>query len=365
MDRPLVSIVIVNFNGKRFLKECLSAVFGSKYPNFEVILVDNASTDGSVDLVLCLFAKNVRLKIVKNVKNLGFGSANNIGISQAKGDYIVFLNNDTSVKPDWLTSLVDAVENDLTIGLASSLVLNVDGRTVQTAGILKCDYMLPGYLIEMGKDGSKIELPKVFEISVAIGASMIARRKFLNQIGAFDPKYFHYYDDDFLSFKTWIAGKRVVTVSESKVRHYSGGTSGSVSNNFFRYRHSFIGSTSLIIDVYLNLLDLTKGLFIFFVNRVIYDSLFNRKIISFWGSMAGALWVIRNLKYVWRNRLKYWRKAVIDERTLRSKLIRIKLPTSVYLVPRLFSLFFNNETEKYRKNLSLQAKSARMPLDIP
>jgi GT2 family glycosyltransferase len=351
MERPLVSIIIVNFNGKRFLKECLSTVLGSKYPNFEVVFVDNASTDKSIDFVSSVFAKNQCLKIIRNHENLGFGPANNVGFKQAKGDYIVFLNNDTSVEPEWLAILVDAMESDETIGLASSLFLNMDGQTVQTAGTLKCDYMMPGYWIDMNKDLLNAAFPKVFEISSAMGAAMIAKRKFLKQIGVFDPKYFYYYDDDYLSFRTWIAGKRVVTVSGSRIRHFLGGTSG--SNDLLKYRHAFIGSASLIFDIYWNLFDLTKGLFIFFVNRVFYESLLMRKIERFRGSMSGAFWLLKNLRYVWRNRLKYWSKTVIDERTLRYRMIKINIPSSVYLIPRLRSLYFKNETDKYLKNLFL------------
>jgi GT2 family glycosyltransferase len=349
MERPLVSIIIVNFNGKRFLKDCLSAVLETEYPNFEIIFVDNASTDKSPDFVTSEFASNKCLKIIRNCKNLGFGPANNIGFNEAKGDYIVFLNNDTSVEPEWLETLVDAVENDATIGLASSLFLNKDGQTIQTAGTLKCDYMLPGYWIKMNKEYLKEKLPKVFEISSAMGAAMIAKRKFLNQIGLFDPKYFYYYDDDYLSFRTWISGKRVVTVSGSKVRHFLGGTSG--KNDFFKYRHGFIGSTSLIFDIYLNLLDLSKGLFIFFVHRVFYESILNRKMTRFRGSMSGAFWILKNLKYIWRNRLKYWSTAAIDQKALRSRMIKINIPSTVYLIPRLYSLYLKSEIDEYQKKL--------------
>ena len=189
-EKPLVSIIIVNFNGKRFLKECISSVLGSTYPNFEVIFVDNASTDKSLDFVNSVFATNKCLKIIRNHKNLGFGPANNVGLEQAKGDYVVFLNNDTSVEPEWLTILVDAMESDGTIGLASSLFLNMDGQTVQMAGILKSDYMMPGYWIQMNKDYFKVKFPKVFEISSAMGAAMIVKRKFLKQIGGIRSKVF-------------------------------------------------------------------------------------------------------------------------------------------------------------------------------
>ena len=352
MESPLVSIIIVNYNGKRFLKECLSTVLGSKYPNFEVIFVDNASTDKSLDFVSSVFSKNRCLKIIRNHKNLGFGPANNVGFKQAKGDYIVFLNNDTSVEPGWLAILVEAMESDGTIGLASPVVLNFDGMTIQSAGILKCDYITPSIWFGMNKDYFKETFPKVFDISSVIGAAMITKRLFLEQIGMFDPKYFYYYDDDYLSFRTWIAGKRVVTVSESKVRHFLGGTSG--NNDLFKYRHGFIDNVSLIFDIYLNLFDLSKVLFIFFVNRVFYESLLTRKITRFRGSISGALWVLKNLKYVWRNRLKYWSKAAIDQRTLRHRMIKINIPSSVYLIPQLRSLYFTIETDEYRKNLFVQ-----------
>ena len=351
-ERPLVSIIIVNFNGKRFLKDCISSVLGSTYPNFEVILVDNASTDKSLDFVNSVFAKNKYLRIIRNRKNLGFGPANNVGLEQAKGDYVVFLNNDTSVEPDWLTILVDVMESDGTIGLASSLFLNMDGKTVQTAGILKSDYLMPGYWIQMNKDYFNVKFPKVFEISSAMGAAMIAKRKFLKHIGGFDPKYFYYYDDDYLSFRTWLAGKRVVTVSGSKVRHFLGGTSG--QNDFFKFRHAFIGSASLIFDIYRNLFDLTKGMFVFFTYKFFLNSLLQRKIVRFLGSMSGAFWVLKHLNYVWRNRLLYWNEAVIDESMLRSKMIKINIPLSIYLIPRLFNSYFDCETDKYQKNLFLQ-----------
>jgi GT2 family glycosyltransferase len=363
MEKPLVSIIIVNFNGQRFLNECLSTVLGTKYPNFEVIFVDNASTDKSLEFVNKVFTENKCLKIIRNSENLGFGPANNIGFKQAKGKYIVFLNNDTSVESKWLATLVDALEKDETIGLASSMVLNMDGQTIQAAGIMKCDVWMragSGYWIGQGKNRFKETYPKVFEISSTLGAAMIARREFLSQIGLFDPKYFYYYDDDYLSFRTWLAGKRVVTVSDSKIRHFQGGTNVISSNQFFEFFHGVIGSASLVFDIYYNLLDLTKGLLIFSVRTYVYELISeiveHRRIAGLWGSISGALWILSNFKYIWRNRLKYWSNAAIDERALRSKMIKINIHSSLYLVPRLWRLYFNNETSRYRKSLILLSR---------
>lgn len=354
-EKPLVSIIIVNYNGERFLNECLSSVFRTKYPKFEVVFVDNASTDRSLDLVNKGFATNKNFNIVRNSKNLGFGPANNVGFRHTRGDYIVFLNNDTSVDPEWLEILVDAMEKDRTIGLAQSLILNMDNRTVQTAGWLISDYCVFLYPVGLGREGYGDVFPDVFEISTAMGTAMIAEREFLQEVGLFDPRYFWYYDDDYLSFRTWLAGKRVVTVSGSKVCHVGGGTSRRAHNVATRRRHTTIGAVSLILDFYRNLSYMTKGLFISTVHelyRSFREIIEQRRAFEFWGNLSAISWILRNFRYVWGNRLKYWSKARIDERTLISRIVRIRIPTSIYLVPKLLTLYFRNETEKYEKSLS-------------
>lgn len=353
-EKPLVSIIIVNYNGERFLNECLSSVFRTQYPNFEVVLIDNASTDNSVDFVNRVFAADKRLNIVTNSQNLGFGPANNVGFKHTRGNYIVFLNNDTSVEPEWLVTLVDAMEKDRTIGLAQSLILNMDGQTVQTAGMLFSDYLVRLYSVGLADEGYGDMFPDVFEVSFAMGASMIARRAFLKEIGLFDPKYARHYDDEYLSFRAWLAGKRVVTVSGSKVRHFGEGTSKRAHNVAFEHRHFTIAIISLVFDAYWNLLDLTKALSIFAVHYI-YNSLWEiinqRKAMGFWGNISAVRWILENFKYIWGNRLEYWSRARIDEKALISRMIRIRIPTSIYLVPKLLTLYFKSETEKYRKSL--------------
>lgn len=352
MGKPLVSIIILNYNGKRFLNECLSTVFGTIYPEFEVILVDNASTDKSLDFVSKVFADKKCLKIIRNRKNLGFGPANNVGVKHAKGDYIVFLNNDTSVEPEWLATLVDAFENDSTIGLAQSLILSMDGKTVQSAGYLIGDYWIFQFAVGGNYKWSKDMLPDVFDISFASGAAMAVKRKFLQEIGLFDPKYFWYYDDTYLSFRTWLANKRVVTVSGSKIRHLGEGTSKREINNALDH-YWIITRISLIFDVYWNLLDLLEGLFIYSLGRISYslkEIIKQRNLAYFRTNLSGARWIMENFRYIWENRLKYWSKAVIDEKALRSRMIKIKIPNSAYFAPKLGDLYFKIETDKYITN---------------
>ena len=150
-EKPFVSIIIVNYNGKRFLKDCFSSLLDCTYfPNFEIIFVDNASSDESINLAKS-FAEKGNITIIENAENLGFGPANNVGFEKAIGEYVVFLNNDTIVEPEWLDVLISAIEKDETVGLASPIVLNLDGRTIQSAGILKCGFFAPSIWFRIGR----------------------------------------------------------------------------------------------------------------------------------------------------------------------------------------------------------------------
>ena len=125
---PFVSVLILNYNGEAYLNNCLDSVLKSNYPNFEVVLTDNASTDKSIQIAQQTFSADPRLRIVINQKNLMFSGGNNAGYLHCRGEYVAFLNNDTVVEPDWLVALVNTMQNDSTIGLAQSLILMIDGK---------------------------------------------------------------------------------------------------------------------------------------------------------------------------------------------------------------------------------------------
>jgi len=350
-DRPLVSIIILNYNGERYLDRCLSSVLKTEHPRFEVVLVDNASTDKSLENAQHKFGKDERLRIIRSITNLGFGPANNVGFENAKGTYIAFLNNDTVVDPCWLTVLVDAMEQDKTIGLAQSMILNADERSVQTAGWLIGDYFVYYYsIVEPGNAGAH-GFPDVFEVSYASGAAMIIRREIVDQVGLFDPKYFWFYDDNYLSFKVWLVGKRVVTVSDSRVCHVGGGTAGFDSVPIRHY--GTISSISLIFDVYWNYVDLAKALFVFGFNLTINamkETIERRRATRVRGNTSAVFWALSNLKHIWESRLRCLSMARVSQKVLLSKFIRIRVPGSVYLVPppvKLLPKYLLNETRKY------------------
>ncbi len=132
MDKPLVSVIILNYNGIDVVNRCLRSVLLTNYPCFEVILVDNASTDGSLQYIIDKFGRNERLKIVRSSVNRGFAGGNNLGLNYASGSYITLLNNDTEVQSDWLTEAIAVAEHDKRVGVVQSKLFfwyNLDNRS--------------------------------------------------------------------------------------------------------------------------------------------------------------------------------------------------------------------------------------------
>ena len=350
-SQPFVSIIILNYNGERYLDNCLASVLKNDYKNFEVVLVDNASTDLSVKNAMQAFGSDARIKLVLSEKNLGFSGGNNLGFAHSKGDYLVFLNNDTVVDSQWLTQLVNALQMDESIGLAQSTILMIDGKKIQTAGWLYSDYLVQKYGLAENKTSS-LRLQPIFEVSVASGASMITRRALINQIGLFDSTIPFFYDDTLLSFKVWLANKRVVTVSDSKIRHIQGATS---AWNLQRTTYNLLkAKLCLMFDIYYKIGDLVKGLSVNIFSIAINSLFFLRKknLAVIFANIQALTWSLTHFRYLWRNRLSHWAKTKISPEELQEKFVRIKLPLPLYLVPSKLSIScYAFETGKYEHTL--------------
>lgn len=199
---PLVSIVIVNFNGKRYLKSCFDSLYQGTYKNIEIIFVDNGSTDGSVEFVKENY-KNIR--IVKNKKNLGLSTASNKGAKVARGKYLFFYNNDTIANKNLIANLIKAMEEDPTIGICGSSTYTYDGRHLINAGV-PCDIF--GYPYGRGEP-------------FYVDAGIFIKRNVFYKIGAFDEKMFLYGEDRDICWRSWLYGYKVVVVKDAIFYHDS------------------------------------------------------------------------------------------------------------------------------------------------
>ncbi len=143
---PLVSIVIPNWNGKKYLKDFISSLETQSYANMEIRVVDNASEDDSIEYLQTNFSE---VKIIKHNDNLGFGAANNTAIKAAQGKYLMMLNNDTKLEPNCIEELIKAIEKDETYGAcASKILLEFEDNILDVAGIAVC---LDGLAIGRGR----------------------------------------------------------------------------------------------------------------------------------------------------------------------------------------------------------------------
>lgn len=234
----LVSIIIVNWNGRRFLRDCFTSIDKQFYKNIEVIFVDNASKDDSVAFIKKNFPKT---KIIINKKNLGFAEANNIGYRKAKGEYILFLNNDTRVTKNFLRELVKLLEADKnTAGAQSKILLMDDPHRLDSVGAFLTK---TGFLYHYGiakKDSPKYN--EQIELYSAKGACMIFKREVLEKIKVdgeiFDSRYFAYFEETDMCHRVWLAGYKIVFAPKSVIYHKMGGTSTNLNNSFVQY-HSF------------------------------------------------------------------------------------------------------------------------------
>ncbi len=220
---PLASIIILNWNGKRYLKECLISLKKQTYKNFEVILVDNGSTDGSIDYIKDKFGNFV--KLIKNKANLGFAEGNNIGIKNSSGKYILLLNNDTKGDPLWAEELIKVAESDDKIGMCASKILSLDNpKIIDNVGHLI-------YKDGLSRGRGRLEYDQgqydnTEEVFLPSGCAGLYRKKMLNEIGEFDKDFFAYSDDTDIGIRGRLAGWKCMYVPRAAVYHkYSGSTS--------------------------------------------------------------------------------------------------------------------------------------------
>jgi len=225
--KPLVSIIIPHFNGRDILRNCLEALEKTRYQNNEVIIVNNASTDGSVDDIHRSFP---RARLVNNEKNLGYAGGCNSGLANASGKYILFLNNDTVFEPEWLSRLVEACEKDEKVAACQPKILSQANRKMfDYAGAAGGLIDVLGYPFARGRLFFTLEKDeKQYEadgnIFWASGTATLIRKSVLDEVGAFDEDFFAHMEEIDLNWRMHLAGYRVVAVPKAIVYHNAGST---------------------------------------------------------------------------------------------------------------------------------------------
>ena len=203
MPKELVSIVIPNWNGKIYLKDCLEAVRAQTYRNFEVLLIDNASSDSTPEFIREYFPE---VQIISLFQNRGFSGAANEGIQRANGEFIALLNNDAKPDPQWLEELVKAIQTSPDVGFcASKILIAPQGARIDAAG----DSYIPfGVAFKRGHALPNNRYSRQELVFGACAAAALYRRSIFSDIGLFDEDFFCTYEDIDLSFRAQLSGYR-------------------------------------------------------------------------------------------------------------------------------------------------------------
>jgi len=226
-----VSVIIVNWNGKQHLEECLDSLSKQTFKAFETILVDNGSVDGSTEFVETNFPG---VKIVRLDKNEGFCRGNNIGLQHARGNFIALLNNDTLVDMNWLEELFKAMTKHYHVGICASCIVNYYSRDVLDTAGDGFDLCGVGYKIGEGMPVTKFQKER-YVFGACAGAALY-RRSMIDEIGFFDERFFALGEDLDLSFRARLAGYKCLYVPGAIVYHKVNRTVG--RNSDFLLYHS-------------------------------------------------------------------------------------------------------------------------------
>jgi GT2 family glycosyltransferase len=311
-DYPSVSVVVVNFNGGELLRQCLFTLLGTDYPDFEVVVVDNASTDGSLEEAERCFVTDSRVRLIRNNENLGHAKGCNIGAKMTEGRYVVFLDSDTEFRSgDWLLELICVMEDDECVGLAQAkLVLAEDEKSL--------DYVCVG-VDALGTWAATYglqeeQLRKNFEVLAASSGCCIVRREVFDEAGGFDSDYFIYDDDTDLSLRVRLLGYRVLLVPSAVVVHRGGVLRGLNSGTLY---HSSKNRVRTALKTYeLKNVWWRFSVLSFFTIVVSASFVVMGKIDEAKATFMGLLSSLRDFRGIWRKRLWLQSKRRIKDSEL-------------------------------------------------
>lgn len=226
-NHPRASVIIVNWNGKDYLPACLDSLGKQDYDDFETIVVDNGSHDGSADLVRNSYPW---VRLVQLNENTGFATGNNTGLAAANAEaYIVTLNNDTRVEASWLSELISAVEQDPGVGMVASRICTWDDPDrIDSLGVAICPDGMSRGSRRMARF-SDLSLAKTEEILLPSACAALYRLKMIDEIGFFDDDFFAYCEDTDLGLRGRLAGWRALLARDAVVYHRYSRSGGAFS----------------------------------------------------------------------------------------------------------------------------------------
>lgn len=223
-----VTVAIPNWNGERFLRPCLDSLAAQTYGQVDVVVVDNGSRDGSLDL---LTREYPAVRVVEWPENRGVAAAFNEGVRQCRGELLALLNNDMELHPGWLAAICGALDTDATAGAAASKILFIDRHTINSAGDYYGRDGIPGNRGVHQRDTGQYDVADY--VFGASGGAAVYRRHLFDQLGLFDEHLVSYCEDVDWSFRMQLAGYRCRYAPSAVAYHWGSATGGGELASYF------------------------------------------------------------------------------------------------------------------------------------
>jgi len=331
-----VSILIVNWNGKVHLETCLLSLSKITYKNTEVVVVDQGSSDGSVEF---LKEKYKKVKVVKLKENVGFAQGNNIGLSQTKGEYVLLLNNDTKVEPNFLEPLVQAMQKKA-VAVVQPKICFWNKKEIQSAGSFMTT---TGFLYHRGYGANIKKYNTKDEIFSANGACMLIKKKVAENLGLFDQEYFAYFEETDFCWRVWVSGYKVIYEPRSVIYHKGGETSKTFANSYVQYLSFRNRLNAILKNISFGCLLIIFPIHICLMVINVIAFLFKGKFTHAYGVIKALFWNIKNLPETLKKRNNIQKARKVGDRALFAACLKNpKLSYYFYLFTGL---------TKYEKNL--------------
>ncbi|HSW87868.1 MAG TPA: glycosyltransferase family 2 protein [Candidatus Saccharimonadales bacterium] len=305
MKNIFVSIIIANFNGEKYLSTCLSSVCKTTYTNFEILIVDDGSTDRSEKIIIDFQKKDKRIHLQKNDINTGAAASRNKAAAVAKGEILIFLDNDTEVDANWLSHMLEIFRRDASIGGCQALLVDFEKRNqIQTAGTKL--WAMTGWALPIGQNDAPQSVTKETDI-IALSAALAVRKTIFEKIGGFDELESVVTEDLDFSWRVWLAGYRIVLSPKSIVYHWT--KSVDMRKNmqhskeiiYFHLTKNSLMSILKNYELYNAIKFSITSLFISLGRSIVV--LIKRKDISAWkGTMRGLFWILSHFSLILEKR---------------------------------------------------------------